>query len=281
MDFARNHWKTLAGLFVVGVLLAGIGLMESPSLVEHMMTTPSPTATPIPTSLPINGTMEGQVKANTFIPTFPPTKPPVPTGGFVASGPCSKLGIDLVLDTSSSMKNPKGSPRIDSLKEAVSDFIDKIPNEAIFSAQRFDREARSVVSPVMLGDERSKVEKKIYELKAAGEGGTHTKEGLYKAKSMIEEANTMFPGREWTVILLSDGAPNPKSEEGREAANALKNMGIKIITIGLDLDEEENVSPEEAREHMRDMASSSSDFFDAQSDDLSIVYESLADKLCE
>jgi hypothetical protein len=187
MEFTRNHWKTLGGLFIVGVLLAGIGLMESPSLVQQISSTPTPTVTVEPTSLPANGTLEGQVKANTFIPTFPPTRVPQPISTSVSSGPCSKLGIDLVLDTSSSMKNPKGSPRIDSLKEAVSDFIDKIPNEAVFSAQRFDREARSVVSPVLLGAERTNVEKKIYNLKAAGKSTkTVGDDNLVTAKILSE-----------------------------------------------------------------------------------------------
>lgn len=275
MEFAKDHVKILIAVLVVAIGVSSVMVLDAG---PRFSSTPAEmVASPTPGSTTSEGTVEGQVKANTFIPSFPPTKPVTqvvnPTG-------CSTVAIDLVLDTSNSMKRPEDNPRIDSMKEAVRDFIDQIPDEAVFTAQRFDKQARNVVSPVIMKEGRGEAQEQIAELKAAGEGGTHTREGLYRAKRMIDEANTMFPGRQWTLILLSDGAPNPKSQEGTEPASTLKDMGVKIITIGLDLDEEENVTPEEAREHMRDMASSPSDFIDANSEDLSVVYDSLTEKLC-
>lgn len=265
MEYAKDHWKIL--------IILGAFLVVGSSLVVMNSATPPPA----PTNIRGEDTLEGQVKADSFIPTNPPTLPVTQTPG--ASG-CSTIAVDLVLDTSSSMNNPRNNPRIGSMKAAVSEFIDNIPDEAVFAAQSFDKHTQNVVSPMILKDGRGEAKEQVQELYADGEGGTHTREGLYRAKRMIEEANGMFPGRQWILILLSDGAPNPKSQEGTQPASELKSMGVKIITIGLDLDKEENVTPEEAREHMRDMASSPSDFHDANSEDLSVVYDSLTEKLC-
>jgi uncharacterized protein YegL len=277
MDFAKDHWKTLVIFGALAVAVGSIAVMDSPAIQGISGSSPagvSPTPTPN-----VGSAQPGTVKADTFgititlAPTHPQGVPP-PAG-------CSKLAVDLVLDTSSSMKNPRSNPRIDALKEAVSSFISEIPDDAEFAAQRFDRQARSVVSPIILKDGKGGIKDTIDNLTPAGEGGTHTKEGLYKAIKIIEEGNTMFPGRQWTLILLSDGAPNPSDQAGDDPASKLKSMGVKIITIGLDMDEEENVSPEEARDHMRRLASSPSDFYDINSDDLSNVYNSLSDKLCK
>jgi uncharacterized protein YegL len=257
--------------------VGSLAVLDTPSMNSVSSLSSTITATPTPN---VGSAEPGTVKADTFGITITPDPTRTSHRSTTPTG-CSKLAIDLVLDTSSSMNKPKDSPRIDALKEAVGDFITVIPDEAVFAAQRFDREARSIVSPIILKDGKGEIKNAIDQLYPSGDGGTHTREGLYKAIKMIEEGNTMFPGREWTLILLSDGAPNPKKEEGTEPASQLKGMGVKIITIGLDMDEEENVTPEEARQHMRDIASSPSDFYDTSSDDLTLVYKSLSNNLCK
>jgi hypothetical protein len=283
MGFAKDHWKTL---IILIALAGGIGsavAFDSPVIQGLTGTsTPTPIVTAGPTPTPNSGdSPDGRVKAGTFgiTITLPPTKPPVhPTLASCQGG----LAIDLLLDTSSSMKQPEDNPKIDALKEAVSNIISQIPDEAVVGVQTFDKKAQSVFGPEILKDGKGDLKDDIDELKPSGEGGTHTQEGLYKAKKMIEEGNTTYPGRGWTLILISDGSPYPyPDQDGTDVANQLKDDGIKIVTIGLDLDQEVNVSPEKAKELMRDMASSPAEFYDANSDDIGNIYRVLAEKFCK
>lgn len=274
MDFVTNHAKILVG--IVAIVLVGTTVMISD--VPESTVFPSPT-TPAATPTPnVGDSSDGRVKADTFGITIVPTQPPLTQTHTCAGG----MAIDLLLDTSSSMKDPRNDPKIDALKEAVNNFVTQIPDDAVITIQRFDKQARSVFSPMIVKDARGAIKDAISELKPAGEGGTHVKEGLYKAKSMMAEANTMFPNRRWTLIVISDGSPNPyPGQEGGAVAGELKNAGVQIVTIGLDLDQEVNVSPEKAKQLMRDMASSPSQFYDASSDDISTIYQVLTKNLCQ
>lgn len=274
MEFAANHAKILIG--VVAMVLVGTTAIIADIPGSDVF--PSPTSAPVTPTPNVGDSATGRVKADTFGITIVPTNPITTVPGSCAGG----MAIDLLLDTSSSMKDPRSDPKIDALKEAVNNFITQIPDDAVVTIQRFDKQARSVFSPMLLKDARGAIHDAVDELRPAGEGGTHVKEGLYRAKKMMDEANQMFPGRSWTLIIISDGSPNPyPGQEGTAVASELKNAGVNIVTIGLDLDQEVNVSPEKAKQLMRDMASSPAQFYDASSDDISTIYRLITGNLCQ
>lgn len=281
MGVVENHWKILVVLGAIVISLGSFAMFDQP-IIQGITSTVTPTVTSGPTPTPYTGDpKEARMKADTFgiTITLKPTNPPFHKAPATCEG---GLAIDILLDTSSSMKKPQDNPKIDALKEAVNNIISQIPEEAVLAVQRFDKQSRSIFGPMILHDGKSEIKDAIKEIVPSSEGGTHTQEGLYKAKKIIDEANTMFPGRSWTLILISDGSPYPyPSQDGTEVASQLKDEGIKIVTIGLDLDQEVNVSPEKAKELMRDMASSPSEFYDANSDDIGNIYRVLTGKLCQ
>lgn len=276
MEFATSHAKTIIGILALVLVGSTVVIADVPG--SSVFPPASPTSIPASPTPYVGDAKEDRVKADTFGITIAPTQPGANQPVSCEGG----LAIDLLLDTSSSMKDPRSDPKIDALKEAVNNFITQMPDEAVITMQRFDKQARSVFSPMLLKDARGGIKEAINELKPAGEGGTHVKEGLYKAKKMMDEANQMFPGRSWTLIIISDGSPNPyPSQEGTAVARELKNAGVNIVTIGLDLDQEVNVSPDKAKQLMRDMASSPEQFYDASSDDISTIYRLVSGNLCQ
>lgn len=194
-----------------------------------------------------------------------------------------KVAVDLILDTSISMRRPDSSPRINKMKSAVKTFIQKLDDDAVIGVQSFGKNsiAHNLIELKYFKDNKADFENIIDSL--APKGGTPMLKGVTLAKEEINSAKAIFPGYKWFIILLTDGLPNPPSEDPRKIAQQIKDEDIKIFTIGLDLDDlEEQHEKDTARAILSETASSPSSeyFFEPSADQLNNIYDTIFKKLC-
>lgn len=153
------------------------------------------------------------------------TTPVCQTGG--------KLAIDLLLDTSTSMtcENSKGACKINSLKSAVNNFIDKLPDTSLIGIQTLQGNLVATDKLSTLGKDNLKAQ--ITKIKPID--GTPTAKGLQFSKVALDDAKTKFPDYgNRVLVLLTDGCPDG-GQKPLPIASEIKNDGVRIITIGLEL----------------------------------------------
>lgn len=142
-------------------------------------------------------------------------------------------GIDimLVLDVSGSMEQQDSQDdsrrRIDIAKEEAIRFIDKRHNDAL-GLVLFGRLA---VARCPLTVDKKMLKKLVNDI----ELGFIDHQGTVIAKSLIAAANRLKNSTATSkiIILLTDGAPTPEDDNPELAINVLKELGIKVYTIGI------------------------------------------------
>lgn len=221
-----------------------------------------------------NGQPNLQINTLPFITTtltptgLPPTASPIPS-----EQPCSdRVAVDLVLDTSGSMSFG-GGEKMANLKSGVLAFMNLQQDDNIIGAQRFASNVSDVFPIDRYSVNRSIIPNAINGLSPAG--GTDMTGGLTLARQRINEAQARFPGYSWTIIFFSDGEPSAGTTNPIFMANAIKQSGIRIITVGLEMNAR-------GRENMLAMASSPNDYYDAiNASQLQQIYESLVTEVCQ
>ncbi|HRN96162.1 MAG TPA: vWA domain-containing protein [Candidatus Levybacteria bacterium] len=147
---------------------------------------------------------------------------------------CSQtVAVEMVLDRSSSMGSP--ATKIENLKTASLFFVNKLTDDAPFGLITFSNTIREEYSIQPYKDIRSNVATTINRL--SPDGTTYTRDALIRAKQALEIGIPKFPGRQFVLILVSDGLPVPaNTQDPRTPTNIgdeIKNMGVKIFTIGI------------------------------------------------
>jgi hypothetical protein len=167
--------------------------------------------------------------------------------------------VVLVLDRSGSMSEGN---KIGAAKTAAEGFVDRMD---------LSRDRAALVSfadgPTLdqaLTDQARLLRDAIARQVAAG--GTDILGGLEVARTELHGVGRR-PGSQAVVVLLSDGQPT--TGDPRPAAQALKDEGTRLFTIGLGADVDPNL--------MRDLATSPADYFFAPGPaDLQAIYEQVA-----
>lgn len=245
----------------------------------------NPTATPTPGS-----------------PTLTPTPTPSATG--TTCTPSQKVAVDFLLDVSGSMKDEyavglTGYPRIrkiESLYNAVFAFGAKIQPDTLVGIQLYSSPG-SVngfcgLSSLAYNDgscellslathSRSEYNQAISRL-STGAGETYMLNGFQRAKSVIDSKINLPQYNDytkWFLIFLSDGIPNPPTQEPTSIAAQLKNAypnKLTIITIGLG-----DSGTEYDPDLMRALASTPFDFHPApNAAELESLFNTVAIRAC-
>lgn len=210
-----------------------------------------------------------------------------------------------VLDASDSMH---GKP-IESLKTAVTNFVQKLPDDAVFGMIRFppydsaggvdkryitgpaaENKAEMIVNFDTLVNNRQQFTNNIAIITQTTLG-TPTKSAFMLAKNKLTEVAGKYPNSSVTLIFLSDGEPTePKF---LDTVNEIKQQfpKIKIISIGYRLAIQTTVTPmvtsaiagltlEQIRQNMISTASTPSDYYDATENQIDTLFSDLLGKIC-
>lgn len=195
--------------------------------------------------------------------------------------PGKKIAADLLIDTSGSMNNQPG--KLDSLKNAVVFFANKLQDTDVLGAQRFSSGASDITSIDFVSLNRASFISTIQNLEA--NGGTETEKGLKFALNRMNTGFPFFPDHKKVFILLTDGCPNP-DENPLPVAEEIKSSGsgIEVFTIGLELGTADKCESwggvEGARLLMKQMATSNNHYFEPQADQLEEIYNKISSTIC-
>ncbi len=179
------------------------------------------------------------------------------------------LDIVLVIDRSSSMGNLLGflggKSKLDSAKEAAKVFLSKVNlgNDKVALVQF--NEAANLAQP--LDTNRQTLDKAIDGLVSSG--NTSLDRGVDVARQELKSARRRS-NTNGVIILLSDGESDETS--ARNAADAAKRDGLRVITIGLGSGANQNL--------LRSLASQSSDYYySPDTNNLTSIYEKIAESV--
>lgn len=193
---------------------------------------------------------------------------------------CSQtVAVEMVLDRSGSMDAPP--TKIQNLKTASLFFINKLPDDAPIGLVTFASSVREEFPIQKYSDIKVNIQPIVKGLVPIG--STHTRDAMIKAKSALEVGIPKFPGRQFALILVSDGVPNPpNTQDPRVPTNIgdeIKNLGVKIFTIAIT----QGLSPFERpimNQVMRDLASPNSFFEAPDTSQLENIYNQIGFQIC-
>jgi uncharacterized protein YegL len=201
--------------------------------------TPVPTEAATGTSTATN-TLPPPTATASPMPSATPTATAIPVPLYLpltlrehCSPEYQRADIALVIDTSSSMTGQK----IVDAREAALLFVSKIdlaPNRSQVAVVRYDREAE-VVSE--LTKARAVIEAAIRSLHVRS--GTHIDKGLRAALAELRSPRRVG----WNlpvVVLLTDGVQTGTPGEELKAAAEVRDAGVRLYTIGLGADVDED-----------------------------------------
>lgn len=214
--------------------------------------------------------------------------PPVPT----PTPPCEQtITLDFLLDISKSMSwlTPSNWPKIERLKQAVLAITQDLSDNSIIGIQVFN--STQLNQPILddiipisyYRDVKGLIPARVNALSAAG--GTPTYAALAFSYSKLTAASLSFPGRKFNFILISDGRPDPPSQDPRNftpnPANQIKSLANieKVYTVGVyDAAQAGNSALSDL---LKSIASSPANYFQAQSaDDIQALLSAIKTDIC-
>lgn len=198
---------------------------------------------------------------------------------------CSQtVAVEMVLDRSGSMKNP--STKIQNLKTASLFFINKLPDDAPIGLVTFSNTIREEFPIQKYSDIKVNIQPIIKGLVPSGT--TYTRDAMIKAKSALEVGIPKFPGRQFALILVSDGVPEipgqqfPPSQDPRTSPNVadeIKNLGVKVYTIAITQGMPQGVK-QQMTTLMKDISSPNAFFEAPDTSQLQNIYDQIGFQIC-
>lgn len=193
---------------------------------------------------------------------------------------CSQtVAVEMVLDRSGSMNRP--ITKMNDLKTASLFFINKLTDDAPIGIVSYDSTVREELPIQAYGPVKSQVTTIINSLQPGT--NTHTRDAMIRAKQALEIGIPKFPGRQFALILVSDGVPNsPVTQDPRTPTNVgndIKNMGVKIFTIAIT----QGLTPGEVqimKDVMGNTASPNSFFEAPDTSQLESIYNKIGFEIC-
>lgn len=191
----------------------------------------------------------------------------------------SQLNIDLLLDRSNSMEQDTKTPgvsKIDALKIAVKALVKDINDDSLIGIQSFD--SSSITNDVPIGpykDSKARIPGIIDAITPNGSTPTHN--ALAFSYSKLQEAKVKYPGKKISFIFITDGQPQPISQDPRlfnpNPATQIKALGYPIYTIG--------IGSRGFSDLLRDIASTPANYYDSPTgNDLTKLLSEIKEKIC-
>lgn len=197
----------------------------------------------------------------------------------------SPVDVAIAVDRSGSMASLGENPPqpLTDVKEAVIDFVNKFSNGDRAAVISFAGTA-SVPADESLTSDLSRVRDAVSAIRISSEGTQYTNiaDALLKSDAELGAVSNESDNRK-VIVLLTDGIankpekednPNYAEEYAVQISKELKEKGVKVFTIGLGKDVNQNF--------LKTVASSTDEFYPAPTaNNLSSVYSSIATKICQ
>lgn len=231
------------------------------------------------------------------LPTAVPevTAVPTPTAAPTPTTPCKQtITLDFLLDISKSMdyKTPSNVKKIERLKQAVLAITQDLSDNSIIGIQTFNSAPISGINVPVLNDVipisyygsiKGIIPDRINALSATG--GTPTHDALVFSYNKLANALPNFPGRKFNFILISDGKPDPATQDPRlhtpNPANQIKSLANieKVYTVGV-YDDTQIGNPALSN-LLKSIASSPANYYQAQTaDDIQPILSAIRTDIC-
>ena len=192
------------------------------------------------------------------------------------------VAVDMLLDRSASMQEQN---KMTKLKEAANGFTSNLSDNSLIGIQSFSSSGISNDVPISLyASVKPLVGSAINGLRPSG--ATPTKDALEFTQKILADAVQKYPGKNFVLIFVSDGAPCPgvgcPEAPGANQdpalytpnpASEIKSLGVTIYTIAIGTDSLNSV--------MSGIASSPDTMFNAPTGaELKSIYDKIATRLC-
>lgn len=185
--------------------------------------------------------------------------PPVPGDGDVAS---DELEVALAFDNSQSMGT--GS-RLSDLKNATTGFVDRLEDPEEVGLVTFGSDSNTVSG---LTRDYQLVSDEIEAVSLSGSTGTQFADGIADSRTVLTNGSNATDGATKVIIFATDGQPEGNEAEAIAAAEAAREDGITIFSVGVGGDTDE--------QFLTDVAGSEGRVFLApDSADLNELYEEI------
>lgn len=213
------------------------------------------------------------------------------------------VSVDLLLDRSGSMKYKtlSGEKKIKRLTQAVQALADNLTDQSIFGFQSFSGEAGRDISltndvPISyFKDVKKIIPQKLKDL--TPDGATPTSDALKFSLPLLREAVVKYPDRKFNFIFVSDGNPQPSSQDPRLPQNApnpadeIKKLGVSVYTVGVYGINGDISSPDYGKlesknstltELLKSLASRPENYYEASTgDEITQILSQISNKICK
>lgn len=208
---------------------------------------------------------------------------------------CSQnVTADLLLDRSSSMGKltPSGEIKIERLKEAVTNLVNKLSDTSIIGIQSFSSVSITPDVPISYyKDVKSIIPQILNDMQP--DGSTPTHDALAFSYTKLQEALSNFPGRHFNFIFISDGAPCPGigclgstgiNQDPRlfnpNPADQIKALGVNVYTLAIY--ESGQADKPALADLMKSIASSPQNYYEAKSaDETTALLNTISERICQ
>lgn len=199
------------------------------------------------------------------------------------------ITLDLLLDRTGSMGSttPTGQTKIARLKEAVLELTNNLSDNSIIGIQSFANPITGIsitedVSISYYRDVKALIPQKINAYQADGQTPTH--DALVFSLGKLREALPRFSDRKFNFILVSDGEPQPPSQDPRlfnpNPADEIKNLGVNVYTLGIFSGSQ--ASNPTLADLLKSIASKPENYYVANTaDDTKALLKTISEKICE
>ncbi len=209
-----------------------------------------------------------------------------------------RVAVDLLVDNSGSMG---GAGKLQGLKDALTLFTEKLPDESIIGMHSFNTKVQEKVPFGTYGDNKTQVKNAINTMNP--NDATHTRDAFNVVNSRITAAQQEYPDQEFALIFFSDGIPeatprdctptqctpdsqsrcfqkNQDPTQDPNIAQIIKDKNVKIYSIAL-LDSEDTCYNSQLEGLMSSVASSSESYYRTfNPDDLKNIYNQITFQIC-
>ncbi len=208
-------------------------------------------------------------------------KTPIPTPQNCAQ----TITVDFLLDRTGSMNSvtPTGVKKIERLKQAVLQLTGKLDDTSVVGIQSFS--TGNITNDVPISyykDVKSLIPAKVNALQAGGQTPTH--DALAYSYGVLQSALPQFSNRKFNFILISDGEPNPSSQDPRlftpNPADQIKALGVNVFTLAVyDSGQARNSTFSDL---LKSIASKPENYYEAQNaDQITSLLQQISTKLCD
>lgn len=209
-----------------------------------------------------------------------------------------RVAVDLLVDNSGSMG---GAGKLQGLKDALTIFTEKLPEESVIGFHSFSNTAQEKVPFGQYKDNKAQIDQAISNMRP--DGGTYTRDAFTFVNNKITAAQQQYPDQEFALIFFSDGIPeatprdctptqctpgsqlrcfqkNQDPTQDPNIAQIIKDKNVKIYSVAL-LDSEDTCYNSQLEGLMSSVASSPENYYKTFNPaDLKNIYDQITFQIC-